>query len=69
MVLKMSDLGKCWETFQALWNVSNVLPNGFQTTFRIGGEDLGWIPKGRNSADFEQKAWPIAHGFKNGAFG
>ena len=40
-----------------------VLANGFLTTFWSVGEDLGC----RNSADFEQKAWAIAHGF--GGFG
>ena len=29
----------------------------FATTFGIVREDLGWIPKGPNSAHFEQKAW------------
>ena len=61
MVLKMSDLGKCRESFQTPWNLANVLANGFATTFVIAGEDLGWIPKGPKSADFEQKA--LAHGF------
>ena len=30
--------------------------------------DLGWILKGRKLADFEQKAWAIAHGFEHGRF-
>ena len=30
--------------------------------------DLGWIRKGRKLADFEQKAWAIAHGFEHGRF-
>ena len=30
--------------------------------------DLGWIRKGRKLADFEQKAWAIAHGFEHGQF-
>ena len=30
--------------------------------------DLGWIRKGWKSADFEQKAWVIAHGFEHGGF-
>ena len=29
---------------------------------------LGWIRKGRKLADFEQKAWAIAHGFEHGRF-
>ena len=28
--------------------------------------DLGWIRKGRKLADFDQKAWAIAHGFEHG---
>ena len=31
--------------------------------------DLVWIRKGRKLADFEQKAWAIAHGFEDGGFG
>ena len=30
--------------------------------------DLGWISKGRKLADFEQKAWAIAHGFEHSRF-
>ena len=30
--------------------------------------DLVWISKGRKLADFEQKAWAIAHGFEHGGF-
>ena len=30
--------------------------------------DLGWIRKGRQLANFEQKAWAIAHGFEHGRF-
>ena len=26
------------------------------------------IPKGLKSADFDQKAWDIAHGFEDGGF-
>ena len=29
---------------------------------------MGWIRKGRKSADFEQKAWAIAHAFEHGGF-
>ena len=69
MVLKMVDLGKFRESFQAPWNASYVLTNTFTTTFSLVREDLGWIPKGAQSADFEQNAWAIAHGFEDGGFG
>ena len=46
-----------------------MLENSFPTTFDNVGEDYGWIPKGPKSADFDQKAWAIAHGFENGGFG
>ena len=56
MVLNMADLGKCRESFQTSWKASNVLANGFPTTFENVGEDFGCIPKGPKSADFDQKA-------------
>ena len=31
-------------------------------------EDFDTILKGPNSADIEQKAWAIAHGFEHGGF-
>ena len=68
MVLNRADLGKCWESFQTFWNVSYVRANGFPTTFGIVPEDLGWIPKGPKSTDFDQKPWAIAHGFEQGRF-
>ena len=69
MVLKMADLGKCWDSFQTPWISSYMLANVFPTTFDNVGEDFGRIPKGPKSADFDQKAWAIAHGFENGGFG
>ena len=69
MVLKMADLGKFRESFQKSWKASNVLANGFPTTFENVGEDFGWIPKRPKLADFDQKAWAIAHGFEHGGFG
>ena len=69
MVLKRTDLGKFRESFQTAWKVSNVLANGFPTAFENVGEDFGWICKGSKSADFDQKAWDIAHGFEHGGFG
>ena len=69
MVLNMADLGKFRESFQTPWKPSNVLGNGFPTTVENVGEDFGWIWKGSKSADFDQKAWAIAHGFENGGLG
>ena len=68
MVLNMADLGWCLESFQTFWNASYVRANGFPTTFGIVPEDLGWIPKGPKSTDFDQKPWAIAHGFEQGRF-
>ena len=69
MVLKIADLGKFRESIQTPWKPSNVLGNGFPTTFENVGEDFGWIWNGSKLADFDQKAWAIAHGFENGGFG
>ena len=69
MVLKMADLGKCWDSFQTPCISSYMLSNAFPTTFENLGDDFGRIPKGPKSADFDQKAWAIAHGFENGGFG
>ena len=64
----MVDLGKFRESIQTPWKISNVLGNGFPTTVENVGEDFGWIWKGSKSADFDQKAWAIAHGFEEGGF-
>ena len=69
MVLNRVDLGKCWESFQTPWNALYVRVNGFATTFGIVPEDLGWIPKGPKSIDFDQKPCAIAYGFEQGRFG
>ena len=53
MVLNMADFGKCREAFQTHWNVCYVLQNRISTTFGVVGEDLGTIPMGPKSADFE----------------
>ena len=65
MVLNRADLVWFLESFQTFWNVSYVRGNGFPTTFGIVPEDLGWIPKGAKSTDFDQKPWAIAHGFEH----
>ena len=43
--------------------------NGFPTVLGLVRNYLGRILKGPKSADFEQKAWAIAHAFaENGGF-
>ena len=45
-----------------------MLTNGLLTDSGHVREDSAWIQKGPNSADFEQKAWAIAHDFEDGGF-
>ena len=68
MVLNMADFGKSWKSLQTLWNASKTLLKWFLTPCATICVDFGWIRKGRNFADFEQKAWAIAHGFEHGRF-
>ena len=68
MVLEMADLGRCPKSFQTLWKSSYRLANGILSAFEVFSQDFRWIRKGPKSADFEQKAWAIAHGFENGGF-
>ena len=68
MVLNMADFGKSWKSLQTLWNASKTVLKWFVTASATVFVDLGWIRKGRKLADFEQKAWAIAHGFEHGRF-
>ena len=68
MLLNMTDFGKSWKSLQTLWNASKSLPKLFLTLCGTCYADLGWIRKGRKSANFEQKAWAIAHAFEHGGF-
>ena len=68
MLLNMTDFGKSWKSLQTLWNAFKSLPKLFLTLSGTCYADLGWIRKGRKSADFEQKAWAIAHGFEHRGF-
>ena len=68
MVLKKADFCKLWKSLQTFWNGSKTLLNWFLTPWRHYFVDFGWILKGRKLADFEQKAWAIAHGFEEGRF-
>ena len=45
-----------------------MLGNGFLTSYGLVREHLARISNGPKSADFEQKPWPIAHGFEHGGF-
>ena len=43
--------------------------NGFLSAFGVVSQDFRLIRKRPKSADFEQKAWALAHGFEHGGFG
>ena len=68
MVLNMADFGKFWKSLQILWSGSKIPQNCSFTASMTLCVDLGWIRNGRKLADFEQKAWAIAHGFEHGRF-
>ena len=68
MVLNMADFDKFCKSLQTLWNGSKTLLNWFLTPCTTVSVDFGWIRKARKLADFEQKAWAIAHGFEHGRF-
>ena len=68
MVLNMNDFGKSWKSLQTLWNASKTILKWFVTACATVCVELGWIRKDRKLADFEQKAWAIAHGFEHGRF-
>ena len=66
--LNMADFGKSRKSLQTLWNACKTVLKWFVTACATVCVDLGWIRKGRKLADFEQKAWAIAHGFEHGRF-
>ena len=68
MVLNMADFLNSWKSFEHLWNASKTVLKLFVIASATVCVDLGWIPKGRKLADFEKKAWAIAHGFEHGRF-
>ena len=68
MVLNMADFGKSGNRPKLLKNVAKMLANGFLTTCEIVREVFGRICNDTKSADFDQKAWAIAHGFEHGGF-
>ena len=63
-----ADFSKSWKSLQTLWNACKTALKWFVTACATVCVDLGWIRKGRKLADFEQKAWAIAHGFEHGRF-
>ena len=64
----MADFGKSRKSLQTLWNACKTVLKWFVSACAEVCVDLGWIRKGRKLADFEQKAWAIAHGFEHGRF-
>ena len=68
MVLNKADFCKFWKSLQTLWNGSKTLLNWILTPCTHVFVDFRWILKGRKLADFEQKAWAIAHGFEQSRF-
>ena len=50
------------------WKDSYMVANGFLIACGTIWMDFGWIRWGPNLADFEQKAWAIAHAFEHGGF-
>ena len=68
MVLNMADFEKSWKLLQTLWNAYKTVLKWFVTPSATVCAHLGWIRTGLKLADFEQKAWAIAHGFEHGRF-
>ena len=68
MVLNMAYFLNSWKSFETLWNASKTVLKRFVTASATVCVDLGWIRKNRKLADFEQRAWAIAHGFEHGRF-
>ena len=68
MVLNMADLCMSLKSLQTHWNASKTVLKWFVTACVTVCVELGWIRKVRKLADFEQKAWAIAHGLEHGRF-
>ena len=68
MVLNMADFSKLWKSLQTLWKASKTILKLFLAASATVCVDFGWIRQGRKLADFQQKAWAIAHGFEHGRF-
>ena len=68
MVLNMADFVNSCKSLQTLWNARKTVLKWFVTACATVCVDLGLIRSVRKLADFEQKAWAIAHGFEHGRF-
>ena len=68
MLLNMADFGKCWKSLQTFSKDSYVLENWFLSACGTIWMYFEWIRWGPNLADFQQKAWAIAHAFEHGGF-
>ena len=68
MVLNMADFFNSWKSFETLWHASTTVLKWFVTASATLFVDLGWFRNCRKLADFEQRAWAIAHGFEHGRF-
>ena len=68
MVLNMADFVNSCKSLQTLWNGCKTVLKWFVTACTTVCVDLGLIRRVRKLADFEQKAWAIAHGFEHGRF-
>ena len=68
MVLKMADFVKSCKSLQTLCNASKTVLKWFVTACATVCVNFVWIRKGEKLADFEQRAWAIAHGFEHGRF-
>ena len=66
MVLNIADFVNSWKSLQTLWNASKTVLKWFANASATVCVDLGLIRKCRKLANFEQKAWAIAHGFEDG---
>ena len=65
------ELGRFWqilEIAQTLWNDSKTVLKLFVTAFATVFVAIGWIRRGRKLADFDQKAFALAHGFEHCRF-
>ena len=60
-----ADFGKSCKWLQTLRNACKTVLKWFVTACATFCVDLGGIREGRKFADFEQKAWAIAHGFEH----
>ena len=68
MVLNMADFVNSCKSLQTLWNACKTVLKWFVTACANVCVDFGLIRSVLKLADFEQKAWAIAHGFEHGRF-